>query len=184
MSEEYARASRQPMSKPISKRPLFIFLAVAVLEFCHYILVKWPKLVYPVLDVGTTWARNTVGEYLGPWFFWFTFPFVIVGVGVGLAMGSRITSKGWKVTLGYTILAVTLVGVCLYVTLHALAYNWIYQLVTQNIVAGMSNYSTHMFIQSTIGNSTVFSIYFWTAFQLVVAGVVVGFIGSAIEGEI
>ncbi len=129
-------------------------------------------------------VSRLVGEYIDPWFFWFTFPFVIIGVGVGLAMGSRITSKRWKVTLGYTVLAVTLVGVGLYFALHSLAYDWIYQLVTQNIVAGISKYSTPMFIQSTVGNSTVFSRCFWTAFQFVVAGVVVGFIGSQIKGKI
>ena len=171
----------------ISKRLLFIFFAVAFLEFCHAILVSFPhNLVYPVLDMSTFDVSRLVGEYISPWFFWFTFPFVIVGVGVGLAMGSRITSKGWKVTLGYTILAVTLLGVCLYITLYSLTYNWIYQLVPQNIiVSGYSaSHDMHTFIQSAIGNGTVLSGYFWTAFQFVVAGVVVGFIGSAIEGEL
>jgi len=189
LSEEYARASRQPMSSRvrISKRMLFIFLAVIFLEFCHYILVVGSdNMVYPVLDMGTTSVWMTVGNYISPWFFWFTFPFVIISAGVGLAMGSRITSKGWKVTLGYTILAMALLGVCLYITLTFLTYNWIYQLVPQNIiVSGYSgSHDMHTFIQSAIGNGTVLSRYFWTAFQFVVAGVVVGFIGSQIEGEI
>ena len=126
-----------------------------------------------------------MAKYIRPWFFWFTFPFVIVAVGVGLAMGTRMTSKKWKVPLAYTILAMTLAGIFLYVTLHVLTYNWIYQLVPNIILPySRSNPDMHTFIQTAIGNSTVLSRYFWTDFQFVVAGVVVGFIGSQIKGKI
>lgn len=137
-------------------------------------------VVYPIDNMGTTSVWITVIDYINPWFFLFEFPFVVIGAGVAFTIGSKIMSKGWKVVGGYTILALTLVGLCLYTTLYFLTYNWIYQLVPQNIIPADTGYDTHMFLQSAISNGTVLSGYFWTAFCFVVAGVVMGLLGSRI----
>jgi hypothetical protein len=73
--------------------------------------------------MGTTSVFTAKIDYINPWFFLFEFPFVLIGTCVALIIGSKIMSKGWKIVGGYTILALTLVGVCLYTTLDLLTYN-------------------------------------------------------------
>jgi hypothetical protein len=161
---------------------LFVFFAVVFLGFCLLILVGLSdNVVYPVDDMGTTSVSDTVNQYINPWFILFEFPFLVISAGAGLAIGSRTMSKGWKVVGGWTILALTLLGVCLYTTLSFLTYDWLYQLVPQNIAPwSPSGIDTHMFIQMAISNATVLSRYFWTAFGFVIAGVVAGLLGSHI----
>jgi ABC-type sulfate transport system permease component len=84
--------------------------------------------------------------------------------------------KGCKVVGGWTILALTLLGVCLYAILSFLTYDWLYQLVPQNI--GTWPLDTHEFIQQAISNTTVLSRYFLTAFVFIFLGVVVGLLVS------
>lgn len=163
----------------------FIFLALALLEFVHFVVVGWSdNMVYPVLDMGTTSVWMEVSKYLNGWFFLFEFPFVIASAVLCFVMGSRIKTKGWKVTVGYTALALTVLGICLYVVLDLLTYNWMYQLVPNIIlIMSPSNPDMHTFIRAAIGNGTVLSRYFWTAFQFVVSAGIVGFVGSQIVRE-
>jgi hypothetical protein len=161
---------------------LFIFLAVVLLGFYLFWMVIFSDyVIYPIDNMGTTSVFIIEIDYINPWFFLFEFPFVAIGAGAAFAIGSQFMSKGWEVVGGYIILALTLVGVCLYTTLYFLTYNLIYQLVPQNIIPAETGYDTHMFIQSAISNGTVLSRYFWTAFSFVVAGAVMGLLGSYIS---
>jgi len=176
--------SLEPRANPLSLRTLLVFVAVVLLEFLHFfVVITADYMVYPVLDMGTTSVANDVSAYLNPWFFWFEFPFVIISIVVGLYFGSRIASKGWKVAAGYTVFALIIIGISLYVTLYFLTYDWIFQLVQQDVSVPGSNFDMHTFIQSAIGNGTVLSRYYWTAFQFAAAGAIVGLLGSQIKGE-
>ena len=161
---------------------LFVLVAVIFLGFCLLIWVGISdNMVYPIDDMGTTSVENVLYTYINPLYAYFELPFLVISAGVGLAIGSRAMSKGWKVVGGWAILALTLLGVCLYTTLSFLTYDWIYQLVPQNIAPwSPSGIDTHMFIQMAISNATVLSRYFWTAFGFVIAGLVAGLLGSRI----
>jgi hypothetical protein len=154
---------------------LFTFIAVVFLGFVLTVVVGLSEnVVYPIDNMGTTDVENALWTYINPWFVLFELPFVVISAVVGLAIGSRTMSKGWKVVGGWTILALTLLGGCLYAILSFLTYYWLYQLVPQNIAWPLD---THMFIQLAIANATVLSRYFWTAFVFIVLGVGTGLLG-------
>jgi hypothetical protein len=164
---------------------LLVFVAVIFLGFCLGILVGWSdNAVYPIDDLGSTSVATILLRHINPWFVLFELPFVVISVGVGLAIGTRTMSKGWKVVGGWTILALALLSVCLYVILSFLAYDWLYQLVPQNIGLPLSSrIDSRMFIQLAISNATVVSRYFWVGFGFVVVGAVTGLYGSFIARE-
>jgi uncharacterized protein involved in cysteine biosynthesis len=83
-------------------------------------------------------------------------------------------SKGWKVVGGWTVLALTLLGGCLYTILSFLTYDWLYQLVPQTPAWLNLGIDAHMFTQLAIANATVLSRYFLTAFVFIFLGVVSG----------
>jgi hypothetical protein len=152
---------------------IFTFIVAICLGFGLAIFVGLSEnVVYPIDDMGTTSVENILWTCINPWFVLFELPFVIISPIVGLAIGSRKMSKGWKVVEGWTILALTLLGGCLYTTLSFLTYDWLYQLVPQNI--GAWPLDTHTFIQLAMANATVLSRYFLTAFVFVVLGLVTG----------
>jgi len=151
---------------------IFTFIVAIFLGFGLAIVVGLSEnVVYPIDDMGTTSVENILYTYINPWFVLVELPFVVISPVVGLAIGSRTMSKGWKVVGGWTILALTLLGGCLYTILSFLTYDWLYQLVPQNIAWPLD---THMFIQLAIANATVLSRYFLTAFVFIVLGVVAG----------
>lgn len=141
---------------------LFILIVVVFLGLFLTVVVELSEnLVYPIDDLGTTSVENILGTYINPWFVLFELPFVVISAVAGLVTGSRTTSKGWKVVGGWTILALTLLGFCLYIALSFLTYDWLYQLVPQNIGLPLnSSLDRHMFIQQAISNATVLSRYF------------------------
>lgn len=159
---------------------LFVFVATIFLGFFLGILVGWSdNVVYPVDDLGSTSVATILLGHINQWFVLFELPFVVISVGVGLAIGSRTMSKGWKVVGGWTILALALLGVCLYVILSFLAYDWLYVLVAKDIGLPLSSsLDSRMFIQLAISNATVVSRYFWVGFGFVVVCVVTGLYGS------
>jgi len=158
---------------------IFTFLLVVFLGFCLIILVGLSEnVVYPIDDLGTTSVETILYGYINPWFVLFELPFVVISAVVGLAIGSRTMSKGRKIVGSWAILALTLLGFCLYITLSFLTYDWLYQLAPQNIGLPVnSSLDTHKFIQQAISNATVLSRYFLTAFVFVVLGVVTGLLG-------
>jgi hypothetical protein len=156
---------------------IYTFVLVVFLGFLLFLVVVLSdNVVYPIDDAGTTDVENVLYSYINPWFVLFELPFVAIGAVTGSAIGSRTMSKGWKVVGGWAILALALLGFCLYITLSFLTYDWLYQLVPQNV--GPWPLDTHEFIQQAISNATVLSRYFLTAFVFVVLGLVTGLLGS------
>jgi hypothetical protein len=156
---------------------IFTLIVTIFLGFGLAIFVGLSEnVVYPIDDMGTTSVESILWTYINPWFVLFELPFVIISPVVELAIGSRTMSKGWKVVGGWTVLALTLLGGCLYIILSFLTYDWLYQLVPQNI--GTWPLDTHEFIQQAIANATVLSRYFLTAFVFVILGLVTGLLGS------
>jgi hypothetical protein len=165
---------------------LFVFLTIAFFGFFLVVTLSYlvDDVIPPVDDIGTLSQATILSNDIVPWFFWIELCFVVIGVGVGLKIGSQTILESWKVVGGYIISAVAILGGSLYIALNYLVYNLIYQLAPPIVIyTNTGTYDTHTFIQSTILNGMIFSWIFWTAFCFVVAGVVMGLLGSQIGRE-